>query len=337
MMHVALTNKMLRLVVDIELCRQRFAECQVPHAYAARIRNEASSRAADAVLRISHGTSAAGDGEEAQRYRKALSVRDARASEGNPLSLEGLSAMQEAATGESGSARMRGPKPAGVLEGVRDPESGRVEYIPPKAAEVEGLLDGLFSYLAESDDHPLVKAAVVHYMVATIHPFEDGNGRAALLACGFVLASSGFGFGGLAPFEETFAQDTASYRQHLQMGLPPLYYEGRNDPPHPEIWLEYHLANVAAFAHAALDAAMQAPGAKASGDAPRLKPREKAFYEHLLANGIAEYTPIEMAREFDVSNRTIINWSAGLASHGLVEPLLVKERIRSYRTVLPQS
>ena len=25
----------------------------------------------------------------------------------------------------------------------------------------------------------------------------------------------------------------------LQMGLPPLYYSGRENPPHPEIWVNY--------------------------------------------------------------------------------------------------
>ena len=43
-----------------------------------------------------------------------------------------------------------------------------------------------------------------------------------------------------------------------------------------------------------------------------------------------------MARVFGVTNRTVINWSAQLANNGLVEPQLVKQRIRSYKTVLPE-
>ena len=59
------------------------------------------------------------------------------------------------------------------------------------------LLDELFAYVEGSDDHPLVKAWVIHYQIATIHPFEDGNGRTARLMSGYYLDLCGYGFGGM--------------------------------------------------------------------------------------------------------------------------------------------
>ena len=44
-----------------------------------------------------------------------------------------------------------------------------------------------------------------------------------------------------------------------------------------------------------------------------------------------EFTPIEVSREFDVTNKTIINRLSALVKNGFVEPIMVNERIRSYR------
>ena len=51
----------------------------------------------------------------------------------------------------------------------------------------------------------------------------------------------------------------------------------------------------------------------------------------LIKNYKREFTPIEVSREFAVTNKTIINRLSILAKNGFVEPIMVKERIRSYR------
>ena len=117
------------------------------------------------------------------------------------------------------------------------------------------------------------------------------------------------------------------------MGLPPLYYDGRADPPHPEIWMEYFLRMVDLYARKASELALEASATVLASSLTHLKPRERAFYEHLVQSGVVEFTPIDMARKLDVSNRTVINWCAGLAKNGLLEPRLVKQRIRSYKVV----
>ncbi len=50
-------------------------------------------------------------------------------------------------------------------------------YVPPHFSRVEGYLDDLVKYIARNDIDPLVKAAVAHAQLETIHPFIDGNGR----------------------------------------------------------------------------------------------------------------------------------------------------------------
>jgi len=87
------------------------------------------------------------------------------------------------------------------------------------------------------------------------------------------------------------------------------------------------------YATRASSLAEEASGNALLASLSHLKPRERAFYEHLIDHGIEEFAPIDLARAFGVSNRTIINWCAKLAENGLLEPQLVKQRIRSYKVI----
>ena len=139
---------------------------------------------------------------------------------------------------------LRGPMPPGVLFAVYDSKTGNPDYIPPEYCDILGLLDELVEYVNTTDDHPLIVAAVVHYQLVTIHPFEDGNGRTARLLSGYIMDLNGYGFNGIGSLEEYFAYDIDEYYESIQMGLPALYYSGRENPPHPEIWINYFLRMV---------------------------------------------------------------------------------------------
>ncbi len=69
---------------------------------------------------------------------------------------------------------------------VIDPSDGRVLHAPPPADELPGRLDSLCAFAnatADDDDapfvHPVVRAILLHFMLAYDHPFADGNGRTA--------------------------------------------------------------------------------------------------------------------------------------------------------------
>lgn len=59
---------------------------------------------------------------------------------------------------------------------------GTVLYTPPPGSEISGMLSDLISF-ANADDglfvHPLIKGILLHFWLAWIHPFCDGNGRTA--------------------------------------------------------------------------------------------------------------------------------------------------------------
>jgi len=66
---------------------------------------------------------------------------------------------------------------------VVDERDGKVLFVPPPAAEVDDMIDALCNYANKSRDeefiHPVIKAIILHFALAYIHPFVDGNGRTA--------------------------------------------------------------------------------------------------------------------------------------------------------------
>ena len=221
--------------------------------------------------------------------------------------------------------------PPGVLFAVYDSKTGNPDYIPPEYSDVPGLLDELIEYVDTTDDHPLIVVAVVHYQLVTIHPFEDGNGRTARLLSGYIMDLNGYGFNGVGSLEEYFAYDVDEYYDSIQMGLPALYYSGRENPPHPEIWINYFLRMVKLYSRKVCDLQLSSEEEDIAGSLSFLKEREKELLVLLISSYRGEFTPIEVSKQLSVTNKTVINRLAVLAKNGFVIPILVNKRIRSYK------
>ena len=144
---------------------------------------------------------------------------------------------------------------------------------------------------------------------------------------------AGYGFGNLGSLEEYFAYDVDEYYRSLQMDLPPLFYDGRENPPHPEIWVGYFMRMMVLYAKKVVEISLANAASDLTPALTHLSFKERRFLDYLRKKRIDEFTPIEMAKVMKVSNRTIINWAVALAKSGLLEPQLVQKRIRSYRVI----
>lgn len=74
--------------------------------------------------------------------------------------------------------------------------TGDIVHVPPKHGEVKQLLEELceFANNDNPDDfvHPIIKGIIIHFMLAFIHPFSDGNGRTARSLVYWYLIKKGY-------------------------------------------------------------------------------------------------------------------------------------------------
>ena len=64
--------------------------------------------------------------------------------------------------------------------------------VPPGAHRFDELVPATLGLANQADVHPLLRAAELHYNLAAVHPFNDGNGRTARLMMNYLLLRHGF-------------------------------------------------------------------------------------------------------------------------------------------------
>ena len=64
---------------------------------------------------------------------------------------------------------------------VQNSLSGEVYHQPIPRVQIESAIMELCSFINDESEflHPVIKGIILHYVIAFIHPFEDGNGRVA--------------------------------------------------------------------------------------------------------------------------------------------------------------
>ena len=135
---------------------------------------------------------------------------------------------------------IRSPTPPGVLFAVYDSLTKTPSYIPPECNDIPDLLDELIHFYNTTDLPVVIKACLIHYGFVTIHPYEDGNGRTARLIANYILMLKDYDANGQLCVEKYFYEQLDDYYSSLSMNLSELYYDGRENPPHLEIWVEYY-------------------------------------------------------------------------------------------------
>lgn len=232
----------------------------------------------------------------------------------------------------SKESKYREPTPPGVLFAVYDNVSMEPDYIPPEAKDVPILMKKLIKWISEEEKLPIpIKAAILSYQFLTIHPFNDGNGRTARALATYLLSTNGYDMKGFYSMEEFYAADLEGYYKSIQMNLPVLYYDGRNDPSNLAPWIEYFVRIMAlAFEKVATTIKNTISESSEHVEIDDLSKKDRFLLNYMIDRPNEPIKPKEIADLFGVTTRAISKWAKEWVDKGLVEPASGEKRITSY-------
>lgn len=121
---------------------------------------------------------------------------------------------------------------------VVDRATTRRLFLPPPPEDVNDLMREFVEWVNSETAYPFpIKAALAHLNFVAIHPFLDGNGRAARVLDSLIMYSAGFKSQELVSLEAYFGRDNQGYYQALAASLGPHFAP----PMDATTWVEYYL------------------------------------------------------------------------------------------------
>jgi len=126
---------------------------------------------------------------------------------------------------------------------VTAPEGG-IAFTGPDAGQVPKLMGEVVRWLGRggSDAHLLVRAAMAHLHVVSVHPFEDGNGRVARIVQSLVVARDGLLTPEFGSIEEYLGSHTPGYYAALREAQGGSYQPGRDATAWVEFCVQAHIS-----------------------------------------------------------------------------------------------
>ena len=118
-------------------------------------------------------------------------------------------------------------------------QEGEVIYVAAQVGEVRSELEELIEWVRDNKFlvHPVIIAAVIHFRLAAIHPFADGNGRTARATTALFLALNQCDCNGALELNSYYAEDRKAYYAILQLVNGKNYESSRRADLTP--WIEY--------------------------------------------------------------------------------------------------
>jgi Fic family protein len=118
---------------------------------------------------------------------------------------------------------------------IQNSKTGEITYRPPLAMEIPMQIADFFEFLRSDqakEHHPILLAGITHYELVRIHPFTDGNGRAARSMALLLMYMEGYDVKRFFSLEEYYDENPMDYYAALQS----VSNDEQFDLTH---WLEY--------------------------------------------------------------------------------------------------
>ena len=205
---------------------------------------------------------------------------------------------------------------------VKDEATGEVILSPPQFVQVPFLLEDFFAWLNSSESkelHPVIRAGIVHYILVTIHPFVEGNGRTVRAFSTLVLLKEGYDIKRFFSIEEHFDSDPAHYYHSLaQVDRQSKNIMSRDLTP----WIEYFTNAVSIeltkikekIRKLSMDTRLRVK----IGEQVSLSERQMKLVEYITNQGMAVMTELKKVLPM-VSDDTILRDLKKLVDKGIIK------------------
>jgi hypothetical protein len=126
---------------------------------------------------------------------------------------------------------------------VTSPEGGPPAYVGPPAEAIRPLMSEVVRWLQSGDPgaHLVVRAAMAHLHVVSVHPFRDGNGRISRIVQSLVLALGCLLAPEFVTIEEYLGEHTDAYYAALRQVQAGSYQPERDATPFVRLCVKAHL------------------------------------------------------------------------------------------------
>ncbi|HCR35867.1 hypothetical protein A2130_04705 [Candidatus Woesebacteria bacterium GWC2_33_12] len=229
----SITNKILKNIGVIEGCKEVIENAPLVPSYEKQFQTDAIART------IHHGTHIEGnelnllqtkkilegqevygrprDIQEVINYRNVMTLLDELVYKKGELDLTTLLDIHKVTV-----EKIVDPNKVGVLRTtqviIKEEGTDKVVLKPPPFVEVPYLLEDFFGWLNSEparEIHPVLRAAMIHYVLVAIHPFVEGNGRTVRAFTQLLLMKEGYDIKKFFSLEENFDSDLGAYYDAL--------------------------------------------------------------------------------------------------------------------------
>lgn len=176
---------------------------------------------------------------EVKNYKNSLDWISKRKLTNKPLCIEDILELHRIITNslldDARSGRFR-QNPVYVVN-----QNDEIIYEAPESPDVEPALKDFFAWLnsPENKVHPVIIAGILHYAIASIHPFADGNGRTARAAVSLYLSLINYDFRESLVLDSYYAVDKKAYYEALKTTQQGNYSKAKNADL--TLWLGYFI------------------------------------------------------------------------------------------------
>ena len=225
----SISNKILKSIGEIEASKEVIESAPIVPAYEKQFQSDAT------LLTVHHGTHIEGNALSFDQTRRVLEGEEVTARERDiqeVINYRNVTNLIEDLSYKRGDYdtsmlldinsttvdKIVSPDRVGVLRTtqviLRDEATGEVIITPPPFVQVPFMLDDFFAWFnspESKEHHPIIRAGIAHYILVSIHPFVEGNGRTVRAFATLVLQREGYGIKRLFSLEEHFDSDPAMY------------------------------------------------------------------------------------------------------------------------------